>query len=326
MEHAKLMTPLFYGQSFNREGRKMRAVFEREVSNGTVTCRIWRGAGKHQTSYPRAENDKYLLYVEVNGYLLPLRMTDFFLVTACGRKPAEEKLYGGMEKRSRYFDNLRETEGETAVLAALDVEEKEVIRYGNDPVRQANYIQRLMDEHVNTYCAAKENGGKTFPDFAGAAIMGELAECVALSDKYKAVLCTKYEENVVRAAEEDAAYCAEQSRLLQEEISAAVQINRNGGVLQNETVKVFRSKYDYRTYSIVNYLMRLYHVEIPLRTQGWINEKLVNVTIQNGKCARLQYRRTGKTRSSQKFFDYMDDLIRTVIEQPPEQSERKDVA
>lgn len=223
-------------------------------------------------------------------------------MTACGRKPAEEKLYGGMEKRSRYFDNLRETEGETAVLAALDVEEKEVTRYGNDPVRQADYIQRLMDEHVDTYCTAKENGGKTFPDFAGAAIMGELAECVVLSDKYKAELKVKYEEHVVRAAEEDAAYCAEQNKLLQEEVSAAVQIIRNGGVLQNETVTVFRSKYDYRTHSIVNYLMRLYQVKVPLRTQGWINEKLVSVAIQDGKCASLQYRRMNKARSSQKFL------------------------
>lgn len=65
MEHSKLMIPLFYGHSFNREGRKMRAVFEREISDGAQTYRLWRGTGTPDVDYPRAENDKYLLHVEI---------------------------------------------------------------------------------------------------------------------------------------------------------------------------------------------------------------------------------------------------------------------
>lgn len=61
MENSKLMTPLFYGRMFNRNGRKMRAVFEKEISNGTQTYRLWRNAGKPDLEYPRAENDKYIL-------------------------------------------------------------------------------------------------------------------------------------------------------------------------------------------------------------------------------------------------------------------------
>lgn len=95
MEHSKLMIPLFYGHSFNREGRKMRAVFEREISDGAQTYRLWRGTGTPDVDYPRAENDKYLLHVEINSYLLPLGMTDFYLVNDCGFEPAAEKLYGG---------------------------------------------------------------------------------------------------------------------------------------------------------------------------------------------------------------------------------------
>lgn len=80
MENSKLMTPLFYGVNFNREGRKMRAVLEREISDGTTTYRLWRSAGIPDLDYPRAENDKYILHVEINGYLAPLGMTDFALV------------------------------------------------------------------------------------------------------------------------------------------------------------------------------------------------------------------------------------------------------
>ena len=84
MEHSKLMTPLFYDGNFNREGRRMRAVLEKEISDGTQTYRLWRAAGNPDQSYPRAGNDRYILYVEINGYLLPLGMTDFYLVNAAG--------------------------------------------------------------------------------------------------------------------------------------------------------------------------------------------------------------------------------------------------
>ena len=45
MSNAKLMTPLFYQGNFNADGKKMRAILVREVSNGTDTYRLWRRSG-----------------------------------------------------------------------------------------------------------------------------------------------------------------------------------------------------------------------------------------------------------------------------------------
>ena len=42
VSNARLMKPLFYDGNFNRDGKKMRAVFEREISDGTVSYRLWR--------------------------------------------------------------------------------------------------------------------------------------------------------------------------------------------------------------------------------------------------------------------------------------------
>ena len=42
MDNTKLMQPLFYNGMFNAGGKRMRAVFEREVSNGTDRFRLWR--------------------------------------------------------------------------------------------------------------------------------------------------------------------------------------------------------------------------------------------------------------------------------------------
>lgn len=63
VSNARLMKPLFYEGNFNRDGKKMRAVFEREISDGTVSYRLWRNDGKPDIQYPRAENDNYLLYI-----------------------------------------------------------------------------------------------------------------------------------------------------------------------------------------------------------------------------------------------------------------------
>jgi len=57
------------------------------------------------------------------------------------------------------------------------------------------------------------------------------------------------------------------------------------------------------------HLMRRYQVDVPLRTQGWINDKLISVTIENGKCEHLRYMRSKGAQCSQKIFDCMHELI-----------------
>lgn len=178
MENYKLMAPLFHGGNFNREGRKIRAVLEREISDGTQSYRLWRRAGKPNVNYPQAENDKYLLYAEINGYLLPLGITDFRLIHCSGTHDSEKQLYGGKEGRDQYFDHLRESGGDEAVFAALQEEDKVITQYGTDPIHQVQYIRSMLNERVRAYLEAKENGGQTFPDFTGALVMD-----VSASDK-----------------------------------------------------------------------------------------------------------------------------------------------
>lgn len=72
-------------------------------------------------------------------------------------------------------------------------------------------------------------------------------------------------------------------------IDLAIRTIRGGGTLKNEPISLYKSRYDSSTYSIVNHIMRRYQVDVPLRTQGWINDKLISVTIENGKCEHLRY-------------------------------------
>ena len=318
MGNSKLMTLLFYDGKFNREGRRMRAVLEKEISDGTQTYWLWRSAGNPEQNYPRAENDKYLLCVEINGYLAPLRLTEFTLVDICGYEPAAQKLYGGKENRGTWLNAIEKSGGYEAVSAAVAEERKEIERYGGDPARQTEYIRNLLGDHVSTYLKSKENGGQTFPDFIGALVMDELSKCVELSAIYRAKRQAEDDANRARIEAENEAYCKEQNQIAEQAVAAAIQIILNGGVLKNEKVCFYTSKYSTSTYSIINYLMRQYQVDVPLRTQGWINDKLVNATIKDGKCGRLQYLRSKGGRCSQKFFQCMNALIQAVNVQASE--------
>lgn len=232
MGNSKLMIPLFCGGNFNREGRRMRAVLEEEISDGTQTYRLWRSAGKPVVKYPRAENDKYILYVEINGYLATLGMTDFDLVYNCGAEPAAKKLYGGKEKRGAWINDIEKSGGNDAVIAAVAEEQSEIEQCGNDPARQIEYIQNLLNGHVGAYQKSKENGGQSFPDFIGALVLDDLAVCAELSMTYRAKQQAEDDARRARIEAED----EEHNRLAKQTVEAAIQIIRNGGVLENTTI------------------------------------------------------------------------------------------
>lgn len=291
MGTAKLMTPLFYDGNYNVEKKRMRAVLEREVSNGAVSYRLWRSDGKPDLEYPRAANDAYILHVEVNDHLVPLRMTDYALVNHCGLLPATVALYGSEEGRKEYFKHLRDSgaAGTGSFTEAMARETEKIIELGNDSARQANYIKSVLDQHVAVFLDAKESDGKSFSDFVGALILDEIPSCLALRTKYRAY---KQEEALKRQAEQeeqDRAFCEERNRKAEQMIDLAIRTIRGGGTLKNEPISLYKSRYDSSTYSIVNHIMRRYQVDVPLRTQGWINDKLISVTIENGKCEHLRY-------------------------------------
>ena len=115
MSDAKLMMPLFCNGMFNCGGRRIRAVHLYDVSDGEHRYRLWTKAGTPDIDYPRVESDRYLLYVEIHGYLAPLGMTEYFLTEHCGYLPAMRELYGGAEHRRTYFDSLQKSAIEEAV-------------------------------------------------------------------------------------------------------------------------------------------------------------------------------------------------------------------
>ena len=308
MSEAKLMLPLFYNGMFNRNGHKIRAVRSFDVSNDEYQYHIWTQAGQPDTAYPRNETDRYLLYVEVRGYLAPLGMTEYRLTECCGYLPAMQELYGGEENRKAYFAHLQ---GMT-VGEAIAAEEAAITRLGKESSRRAEYIHGMLNAHLMRYTASKENGGKTFPDYVGALMAGEIDQCIQLAKIY---LEREQKEDAIRQAQ-----IAEQEHALRQAVNAeketivaaALQTIRSGGTLRNEPIRYYKDDGTLVETSLILYLMREYHINVPIRTQGWIKERLATANVQEDFCGSVTYYRAKKSPCSQKFFDCMRDLILAV--------------
>ena len=140
----------------------------------------------------------------------------------------------------------------------------------------------------------------------------ELDHCIQLSKIYRSL---KQQENEIRQAQ-----IAKQDRVYQQSVNtekekavcAALQIIRSGGTLKNDTLCYYKDDGSFIETSLILYLMREYHVNAPLRTQGWIKERLASATVQEDFCGSVTYYRAKKSPCSQKFFDCMRDLITAV--------------
>lgn len=313
---SQLMTPLFRDGNFNRCGTQIRAEFLREVSNGTESYRLWRRAGKPEIEYPRAQNDAYILYVEIGAYITSLRMTEYALIIHCGSAAACDKLYGGKEKREAHFHELRiqanATHDESIITQAIARENDMTLELGDDPKLLADYIKEVLDGHVELYCKAVKNNGDTFPDFIGALVLDELDSCIKLRAQFQEKDRIRIQERKEREAAENAAFCKEKNDVANEVVQKAISILKNGGTLENDQITFYEARYEPKNFCVVNYLLRHFHVEVALRTQGWINEKLVSITVKDGRCSELVFRRTKGGRCSGKIFEIISQLFSAI--------------
>ena len=113
-------------------------------------------------------------------------------------------------------------------------------------------------------------------------------------------------------AEQDRVYQQSVNTEKEKAVGAALQIIRNGGTLQNNSLCYYKEDGSLVETSLILYLMREYHVNVPLRTQGWIKARLASATVQEDCCGSVSYYRAKKSPCSQKFFDCMRDLITAV--------------
>ncbi len=119
-------------------------------------------------------------------------------------------------------------------------------------------------------------------------------------------------EKQEKKEEEERQYVAERNAEAEKTIENAIKIICKGGKLRNDRITFYRSRYDSSEYSIINYLMRKNGVNVPLKTQGWINDKLSSVEVTSEEDISAWYKRTKNGKGSTKFFECMRQLVQVI--------------
>lgn len=137
---------------------------------------------------------------------------------------------------------------------------------------------------------------------------------IELADEYKI-----YRDNFLKKKEKE-----RQAQIREQEIKKAEVFNRkqkelndfiseiedmllNKEGIENIKIDVYYSAYEYKTTSLILYLMKKNCIDVPLRTQGWINKSLVEVYFENGS---LVYSYIG--RKSKVIFEYLHMLLASI--------------
>lgn len=146
-------------------------------------------------------------------------------------------------------------------------------------------------------------------------LAGESEEYIQTLIEYRQnYLDRKIQENKEREQkrqQEEQEYIEKKNNEVVEMILKAEQAIINKETVQNKDITVYKSKYEYNTMSLVLYLMKQYDTNVPLKTQGWINNALAQIEY-NKSGEYWTYRYYTSSANSTVFNKYLNELIKKI--------------
>lgn len=269
--------PLFVKGNFNRAGKRSHFAFVKELPTVSGSVRLWRHVGNPENEYPAADTDLYYLFVEAGEYLAPIGLTEYTLEKQTGQHSLTMEHFGGdVGAFWSAWTSCKTPEERDAFNAKYNPLEQE---YGQAPARQGAYVSAILNTRKQAWQDAKEDPQK-FPDCIGAAVCGEINEWLKVSAAYKARKeAEERAEAEARAAREEAERKEQEARE-RAEMDAYMELLRKPGRVKDGAKAVKAAD--------------ALGVKIPLRTRGFMLEKLAAFTVEaDGHVESISYYRNG---------------------------------
>lgn len=304
----ELKKPLFVDGMFNGAGR--RSHFIHLPKNGDYDL------------YLRPNNDNLeecLLYVAAGDYAVPLKMTFRDFVYRCGANRARQRLYGEemtLHVRAQRIDEASPDER----VAICQKEEALATEIGMLPDVQTAVLKAWMEKEQAQYRdavqSAAEGKYEAWPSYVGAAILGEIPQCIAIAQVYK----ERAEERDVTARAErmgqKRASLIEMQKQTEASIRVAIADLKAGKMVDNAKVSIVDvDGLSYRNEPILLSLMERYGINVPARTRGWMIEKLASLRINADESISTRYsvmRHPGKARLPDGVRDRLFELAHAI--------------
>lgn len=314
---AKLMTPLFIAGNFNREGKRIRAEHYADYSNGDISYSVWKTESL-KNSFPVDDTDVYWLMVLLDGYLIPLNMTEKHIRNRYGFRHMVKQQYGSEENRERFYKEIRqkfedpfckECNSEINTALQKDAEIEKLLSSGD--CAMVDFISDFLSHAAKSFEDCERDPANNYPDFIGAVVCGKLDKCKKLAEVYYSEKKKRMIERNKEAKMELEAEIRRTNQQAAQEVSEAERIIMNGGCVQNKTIEFFDGETRKDT-KLIPYLMKKHHLNVPIRTFGWMGEKLNSASFSEGKCVRLNYMKTKNGKCSDSVWKCLAALAAAV--------------
>jgi hypothetical protein len=121
------------------------------------------------------------------------------------------------------------------------------------------------------------------------------------------------QEREQKKQQEEKEYVDKKNNELAEQVNKAEQSIANKQLVKNVNVTIYKSRYEHNTTSLILYMMKLYDISIPLKTQGWINGALAQI-FWNEEWNEYSYRFYNTSKNSEVFYKYLRQLVGKINE------------
>jgi hypothetical protein len=148
-------------------------------------------------------------------------------------------------------------------------------------------------------------------------LAGESLEYIqTLTDHRQKILDMREQEHneiEIKKKAKDKAYIDERNKIAEEIITQAEQAIINKQDVKNVKIVLYKSHYESNATSLILHLMKKYNINVPLKTQGWINQALANI-IYDKTYKDYSYQYYKSSVNSTKFASYLYQLVYKIKE------------
>jgi len=119
------------------------------------------------------------------------------------------------------------------------------------------------------------------------------------------------QEKKLKREQEEKEYIEDKNKLIEDLVLVAEQAILNKQEVKNQEITIYKSRYDSNDTSLILYLMKLYEIKVPLKTQGWINNALADIGFNEDTNA-YNYSYYKSSANSMVFMKYLRWLIEAI--------------
>ena len=101
-----------------------------------------------------------------------------------------------------------------------------------------------------------------------------------------------------------------------EVIDNAISIIKNGGIVENVEITIYSDIDNCKTYSVISYLFDKYNITMPIRTKGFVINRLASITVSaDGNGVTYSYYRKNNSKGSNTLYGFIYKLISAIREE-----------